>query len=181
MTSQSSAPPTHAPGTYRPREPVRMRLSPTPGTATLDGAWWPQSRHLAFELADLVDHLPAEHGRVHRVLYSRPDWDAQPHLVTVARGSVKTGSFPRDDTHLVMLRMSTRTDLRLLVVPPDHPTGDQAMRLASDPANRWSTTQILAAGAFDDEDDEGGDDTEHWTDEGGSWWPNPEAGPPSFR
>jgi hypothetical protein len=55
------------------------------------------------------------------------------------------------------------------------------MRLAADPENRWSAAQILAAGAFDDEHDEEGDDTEHWTDEGGNWWPNPEAGPPSYR
>ena len=92
------------------------------------------------------------------VLYSRPDWDTQPHRVVVARGPLKAGSFPRDDTHMMMLRMSTRTDLRLLVVPPGHPTGDQAMRLAADPANRWSTTQILAAGAFDDEHGEDGDE-----------------------
>jgi hypothetical protein len=163
---------------------VRLRLSPTPGKSALDGAWWPQSRDLAFELADLVDHLPAEHGRVHRALYSRPDWDTEPHRVAVARGVLRAGSFPRDDTHVMMLRMSTRTDLRLLVVPPGHSTGDQAMRLAADPANRWTAAQILAAGAFDaehGEGGEGGDDTEHWTDNGGSWWQNPEAGPPSFR
>jgi hypothetical protein len=157
---------------------VRLALSPRPGKATLDGAWWPQSRDLACELADLVDHFPAERGRVQRVLYSRPDRDTQPHRVAVARGLMKVGSYPDDDTHLMMLRMSTRTDLRLLVVPPEHPTGGQAMRLGADPTNRWSTAQILAAGAFDDGQDEA---DEHWTDEGGSWWSSPESGPPSFR
>jgi uncharacterized protein DUF5994 len=179
MTSHSTASVAHAPGTRQPRDPVRVALSPRPGKATLDGAWWPQSRDLASELADLVDHFPVERGRVQRVLYSRPDWDTQPHRVVVARGLIKVGSYPQDDTHLMMLRMSTRTDLRLLVVPPEHPTGTQAMRLAADPANRWSATQILAAGAFDD--GHGEDDDEHWTDLGGSWWSNPESGPPSFR
>lgn len=178
MTSHSTASPPRTPDTHGTRGPVRMALSPSPGKATLDGAWWPQSRDLDLELADLVDHFPADRGRVQRVLYSRPDWDTQPHRVVVARGPIKVGSYPHDDTHLMMLRMSTRTDLRLLVVPPGHPTGEQAMRLASDPANRWSTTQILAAGAFDDEH---GDSDEHWTDEGGSWWSSPEYGPPSFR
>lgn len=129
-------------------------------------------------MADLVDHLPAVVGRVHRTLYSRPDWDTQPHRVAVAHGRLKTGSFPDDDTHMIVLRMSTQTDLRLLVVPSDHPHGEQAMAIAADPSNRWSPAQILAAPAFDDQD---GDGADHWTDEGGSWWLRPEAGPPSFR
>lgn len=178
MTSPHPSPTLNDPGTFRPREPLRLRLSPSPGRAALDGGWWPQSRDLDFELADLVDHFPTELGRVERVLYSRPDWDAQPHSVRVARGRLKAGSFPRDDTHMILLRMSTRTDLRLLVVPPDHPVGEQAMSVAADPSNRWSTAHILAAGEFDEGHAE---NVEHWTDEGGSWWQRPEDGPPSFR
>ena len=177
MTSQS-APHLEAPVTRQTRGSLRLRLSASPGQATLDGAWWPRSRDIDVEVADLVNHFPASIGRVYRVLFSRPDWDTRPHTVAVARGRIKTGSFPRDDTHMVMLRMSTVNDLRLLVVPPDHAAGEQAMTLAADPSNRWSAGQILSAGAFDGEDSEQND---HWVDEGGSWWQRPEAGAPSFR
>lgn len=176
MTSHpSTAQIPHSPGTYRPRDLLRLALSPSPGRGALDGGWWPQSRDLEFELADLVDHLPAEVGRVQRVLYARPDWDTQPHTVRVARGLLKAGSFPGDDSHMILLRLWSRTDLRLLVVPPEHAVGDQAMRLAADPGNRWSTAQILAAGAFDQDD---GDGDDHWTDESDSWWRSPAFGSP---
>ena len=112
------------------------------------------------------------------MLYSRPDWDAQPRKVPVAGGHLKTGSFPGDDTHMVVLRMSTGAQLRLLVVPADHPAGDQAMAIAVDPSNRWSAAQILTARAFDQEDSGPGN---HWADDGGAWWSRPEDGPPSFR
>lgn len=177
MTSHSSTLVPGDPGIPKTRVPLRLALSTAPGHATLDGAWWPQSRDLEVELADLVDNFPATAGRIDRVLYSRPDWDSRPHSVSVARGRVKAGSFPGDDTHMLVLRLATRKDLRLLVVPPDHPLAEQAMQVAADPANRWSAAHILAARAFDDV---GNHDGEHWTDDGGSWWPR-EDGPPSFR
>ena len=177
MTSHSTSSLPNASGTYQSREPLRLELSESPGRGELDGGWWPRSRDIDVELADLVEHFPAIIGRVYRALYSRPDWDTQPRSVRVARGRLKTGSFPGDDTHMIVLSTSTQTSLRLLVVPPDHRAGEQAMTLAADPSIRWSTAQILAAGEFDDDDGEGVD---HWTDEGGSWW-RPEAGPPSFR
>ena len=146
MTSHSSSPVPHAPSVDQPREPLRLRLSTSPGQATLDGGWWPQSREIGVEVADLVDHFPTARGRVLRAVYSRPDWDAQPHSVPVGRGRLKIGSFPGDDTHMIVLRLWSRTDLRLLVVPPDHPKGEQAMTVAADPSNLWSTAQILTEG-----------------------------------
>jgi hypothetical protein len=160
-----------------PRRPVRLRLSESPGRAVLDGGWWPQTRDIGVELADLVDHFPVHLGRVHRALYSSPDWNTRPRSVPTARGRVKTGSFPRDDTHLVVLRMSTRTSLRLLVVPPEHPAGALAMGIAADPTNRWSAAQIVAAGPFTDEDAE---TTDQWNDDGGNWWLQGSRAP-SFR
>ena len=177
MTSQSTSLIPNLLGTNQPRQPLRLRLSGSPGRATLDGGWWPQSRDTEVELADLIDRFPALAGRVDRVLYSRPDWDGRPRSVRVARGRVKTGSFPRDDTHMLVLSMSTRTQLRLLVVPHDQSMGERAMALASDPSNRSSAAEILAACASDVEVGEGRD---HWTDDGGSWWRD-DDGPPSFR
>lgn len=177
MTSHSTSlsPPVDDPA--GPRRPVRLQLSEAPGRAALDGGWWPQTRNIGVELADLVDHFPLALGRVYRVLYSSPDWDTRRRTVPTARGRIKTGSFPRDDTHLVVLRMSTRTSLRLLVVPPDHSAGDLAMGMAADPANRWSAAQILAAGPSTDEDAETSD---QWNDDGGNWWPRGSRAP-SFR
>ena len=164
--------------THPPRAPLRLILSTSPGQALLDGGWWPQSRDLDLELADLVVHLPVAAGRVQRALCSPADWDTVPDCVRVEGGRLMTQPGRGEEHHLLELHMSTRIDLRLLVVPPDHPVGEQAMSIAADPSNRWSTTQILAAGAFDPEVSE---DHEHWHDDGGSWWLRPETGPPSFR
>jgi uncharacterized protein DUF5994 len=177
MTSHSTLP-LATPVVPQSYEPLRLQLSESPGRATLDGGWWPRSRDIDIEVADLVDHFPADRGQVYRVLYSRPDWDTQPHSVPVARGRLKVGSFPGDDSHMIVLRMSTRQDLRLLVVPFDHPVGKQAMTVAAGAGNRRSSAQILDQGAFDGEPGEADD---HWTDEGGSWWQRPEDGPPSSR
>jgi hypothetical protein len=95
-----------------------------PGRDHLDGGWWPQSRDLAVELADLADNFPAELGRIVRAVYSPPDWDPAPRRIPVRDGYVKVGSFPRDDTHLIHVKTSNRKVLRVLVVPPGS-TDDQ--------------------------------------------------------
>lgn len=175
MTSQTS-PVADDPGSSTLRHPLRLQLFEPPDRAALDGAWWPQSRDINIELADLVDRFPAAIGRVDRALYCRPDWDTQPRNVRVARGTLKTGSFPRDDTHLMILSMSTHTRLNLLVVPPDHHMGQQAMAIAADPWNRLSAAEILASGSGKGDAAEGDG---IWTDDGGNWWGV--GGPPSFR
>ncbi len=177
MTSHDTSSVPTVPESSPARQPLRLQLSGSPGRGTLDGGWWPRSRDLDVELADLVDRLPAVVGRVDRARYSPPDWDTHPHSVRVARGRLKTGSFPSDDTHMMVLSMSTRTQLRLLVVPPDQPRGEQAMTIAADPSNRWPAAVILAPGTVEGEGAVGAD---HWTDDGGSWWRH-EDGPPSFR
>lgn len=134
--------PQHAPTT---RVPLRLALADSPGRDTLDGGWWPQSRLLAVELADLVTHFPATAGRIVRVLCSPPDWDDAPRRVPVPGGSVKVGSFPRDDTHLVLLRTADRTTLRLLVVPPglSEADGQEAVLAASSTGNRHDAGSLL--------------------------------------
>ena len=176
MTSQTS-PVSDDPGSSTPRHSLRLQLSRSPGRATLDGGWWPQSRDIDIELADLVDRFPAAIGRVTRALYSRPDWETQPRSVHVARGRLKTGSFPQDDTHMMILSMSTPTQIRLLVVPPEHPAGQQAMAMAADPWNRSSAAEILASSAFEGD---GVEDDGIWADRGDNWWGD-DGGPPSFR
>lgn len=163
--------------------PLRLRLTPEgrrgrPGPH-LDGAWWPHGRDLAVELADLVDHYPTEAGRVARALVSRPDWDdaaAPPHRVRVARGWLKVGSFPGDDTHDLLLTLLGGRLVRLLVVPPslDPDQAEEALLAASTRDNRHGAADVLRVVA------DGSDQVvEQWDDDGGSYWSGSTA--PSHR
>ena len=129
------------------RVPLRLRLADAPGPRKLDGGWWPQSRDLATELADLVDHVPAP-LRVSRAVFSPPDWDDHPRRVPVDGRYVKVGSFPHDDTHLLLLTLSDATVLRLLVVPPtqDETQAEEALRQSSDAdAPSRTASEVLTA------------------------------------
>lgn len=114
---------------------------PAPET---DGAWWPRSRTLATELPAFIAAWPAERGRIQRILYSAPDWDDHPHSVDVPGRRVKTGTFPRDDTHVLTVSMADRTDHLIRVIAPG--TSEAAARRAldgtapapvGDPIPRW--------------------------------------------
>lgn len=133
------------PGSTRHRGPLRLRLTEEHHRHRLDGAWWPQSRSLAIEVADLVDHFPAGRGRIARVLISPPDWDAGPRRIPVAGGYVKVGSFPRDDTHLIQLKTLGGAVLFVLVVPPhfDRVQGWRAMHAAEHSREVRSGTALL--------------------------------------
>jgi hypothetical protein len=104
------------------RTDLRLRLDDNPPAAGPDGTWWPRSRLLSVELADLVDHFPADVGRISRLLFSRPDWDDAldedgrgVRKIMAERGPVKVGSFPDDDTHLVIAAMANGDRLHLVV------------------------------------------------------------------
>lgn len=84
-----------------------------------DGAWWPRTRRLGDELADLFALWPPDAGRISRVLYSPPDWDDHPHSVPVPDRWVKTGCFPQDDTHQLTLTMREGGRLSITVIPSD--------------------------------------------------------------
>ncbi|GAA1909581.1 hypothetical protein GCM10009737_08600 [Nocardioides lentus] len=150
-TSSSSTGADTAPGSSA-RGPLRLALrAPARGTP-LDGAWHPRSRDLAVEVADLVDHFPVSAGRVGRLLFSRPDWDSEPgerslRRITAARGAVKVGSFPRDDTHLMIVKLSPDHALRLLVVPSelDEDTARRIMDRAVADDNTLGADELLAA------------------------------------
>ncbi|MGH3507756.1 MAG: DUF5994 family protein [Nocardioidaceae bacterium] len=160
------------------RGPLRLRMAEHPGRDHLDGGWWPRSRDLVAELADLVEHFPTRWGRIVRALISPRDWDHAPRRLPVVGGYVKVGSFPRDDTHLIRLMTSERTALGVLVVPPGFTDeqGDEALLAAATPGNAHAATDLL------DEvtDHPDVDPMDHWTDDGESWWgPHPVA--PSLR
>lgn len=132
------------------RVPLRIRISPRAGRDRLDGAWWPQSRDLGVELADLVEHFPPASGRITRAIYSPPDWDTTPERqLAVAGGNVKVGSFPRDDTHVIRLKTADRTILYLLVVPPGTPEApaQAALLAAAAQGNPAGAEHLLAEAA----------------------------------
>jgi len=147
--------------------PLRLRLSPSIGQGVLDGAWWPFSRDLTAEALDLVDHFPASFDRIRRVVYSTPDWDVAPPRIKAAEVFVSLASFPRDDTHRVLLISVARSGvLQLLVVPPewDDRAARHAMRIAAMPSNVKSAATILSE--FEDQDRAGL--LAHWDDDGGT-------------
>ena len=120
-------------------------MAARPGRGRLDGGWWPQSRDLAVELADLVDHFPPDLGRIVRAIYSLPDWDPAPRRIPVASGHVEVGSLPRDDTHVVLLKTAHHAELRVLVVPPGMSSdqGDEALLAAATPGYEHSADCLL--------------------------------------
>ena len=152
--------------TVRPSTTLRLRLAADPLSGYLDGAWWPHSRDPEVELADLVDHFPTKGGHIRRVVYSRPDWLTQPRKIPVSRGRLKTGSFPHDDTHVVLLSLSTGVELKLLVVPPDTAarSAQRVMAQAAAPGNRRSGPELLSKARSDPNTDAVG----HWFDDGGA-------------
>lgn len=162
----------------RDRQPLRLRMSEHPGRDRLDGGWWPQSRDLAVELPDLVANFPPELGRIMRAVYSPPDWDSHERRVPLARGNLKVGSFPHDNTHLIEVQLRNRDRLRLLVVPPamSEAQGTEALLAASTAGNSHTPAELLSTVADQPDVDPDG----HWHDEGGSWW-EAGAGPPSHR
>ena len=126
------------------RAPLRLTLAASPSRGNLAGAWWPQSRDLALELADLVDGFPTERGRVMRALFSRPDWDATLRRITTRRGIMKVGSFPADDTHMMILSMSTQpARLYLLVVPSETDEGTARALMAAAPSTDTHSVAAL--------------------------------------
>jgi Family of unknown function (DUF5994) len=166
--------PTNSPD----RVPLRLRLAEHPGRDQLDGGWWPQSRDLVVEFADLVDHFPPRFGRVIRGLYSPPDWEPAPRRVPVSGRYVKVGSFPRDDTHLITLTTSYGNVLQVLVVPPglSADQGAEALLASATPGN--ASTAVALLDTVTELPDV--DRADQWSDGGGSWWdPHPTA--PSVR
>lgn len=152
------------------RVDLRIRLDNSFSSGPVDGAWWPQSRDLQVEAADLIDHFPHRVGRISRLLFSRPDWDSvagapSVHKIRAARGMVKVGSFPSDNTHLVVLSMATGDRLRLLVVPHDTAPerAERIMAQAADDRNTDSPVRLLGL----DGPDQSQIGQQVWDDDGG--------------
>ena len=153
--------------TPRSRTPLRLRMSAHPGRGTLDGGWWPQSRDLTIELTDLAAHFPLASGRIVRALFSPPDWDSAPRRLHVGQGQVKVGSFPHDDTHVILLTTADHTTLRLLVVPPDMSDDQGAEALLAAGTEHYAHSAGCLLDTVSEHPDV--DPAQHWTHEGDAW------------
>jgi len=124
---------------------LRLTMGETPGQDRLDGGWWPRSRDLASEFADLVDNFPDQYGRVVRAVYSPPDWDDAPRRVAVRGGNVKVGKFPKDDTHVIYLTTSDRAVYCILVIPSsyDEAQGSEALLASATRGNHHLAGDLL--------------------------------------
>ena len=118
-----------------------------------DAVWWPENRSLSDQLPQLVSLWPVRAGHIARVLYSPPDWDDHPRQVDVGDRIMKTGCFPRDDTHLVTLTLANGERRTVCIVPSDAAVRDARAML----------------------DAVAGDDHSDWDSEGGHLDGHPEA------
>lgn len=109
---------------------VRLAVRLADAPLTFDGAWWPRSRSLTTELAELFGAWPVGAGHISRVFVAPSDWDDPPATVTIPgrRGAVKIGRLPagtRDQLVLIMLDGQRRS----IVVLPSSSTDVVAARL----------------------------------------------------
>lgn len=158
------------------RVPTRLRIGEHLGEDELDAGWWPQSRHLATEVADLVEHLPRDFARIVRVGVYSADWDEHPRLLSTAPGSLSV--FTHGESHMIHLVTSDGTTLYILVVPPglsaDH--GETALLAAATSGNSQRVASLLDAVA----DRPDVDPADLWCDGEVSWWA-PDPQPPSYQ
>lgn len=136
--------------------PTGFELRPTPDRELPDGAWWPQTRILTDELGELFALWPSSAGRIIRVLYSPPDWDDRPRSVPVGGRRVKTGCFPRDDTHLITLTTRDGARRSLTVIAPDAAEQTATAVLAGVSGKATVPESSTATGDHPEWDDDGG-------------------------
>ena len=139
MTSTEHDEPT------KTRVPLRLRLSDPDRPHPLDGGWWPQTRDLGVELAELVNQFPAERARIVKATYSPPDWDETPKRVTTARGYIETMPFRQEFSPVLIVTTSERHKLCLLVIPPELSAadGEAALEAAVTPYFASSPSELL--------------------------------------
>jgi len=118
-----------------------------------DGVWWPQSRDLRVEVADLVDNFPDPAAGITRVLLARSDWvnasDGRPvRQVRSRHGEVNVGFLARGGARTTVLLLGTGQRLRLRVIASsaDPRLAGGLLRDAGEPRRVPATPAQSAAG-----------------------------------
>jgi hypothetical protein len=75
-------------------QPARLVLTSTPGSAVLDGVWWPRtwSLHREVPFLDVAVH-DATHARIGRLSYTVGSWDEDATRIWTPLGVVTVGWF----------------------------------------------------------------------------------------
>ncbi|MBP2471554.1 hypothetical protein JOF53_000426 [Crossiella equi] len=141
-----SAAPEPTPPPYRPE----LRLAMKPGTADrglVDGGWWPWTTEPVAEFPALVMALSSWVGPARQVGY-RPDaWGLAEPRLTVEDWVVRLVGSPFLPAGTVTLTGPNLKRVRLVVVPPDTPSGlaRAVLRSAAGKHTTASAEDILAA------------------------------------
>jgi hypothetical protein len=122
-----------------------------PGSAPLDGGWWPRSADPAAELPGLILALDRLHGRVTRVMLGAAAWDAsRPRRLRMGDTGnrvVRLGWFASMPAGLLTAISVSGQRTDLVTIPPR--TSEQAaataMEQAAQAGNREHAPAILAA------------------------------------
>lgn len=169
------------------RVALRLNLAgATPGRGPLCGAWWPRSRDLETEAAELIDNFPAMHGRIEHLEYSAPHWGVPDRKIDTAHANIEAEASRRDDAHIIVLTMSTGRTVRLLVLPAGMAETDARLIMNRDVSDPYQADTVTSADALvtSSEDrpsaaPERASD-ERWVDYGDEFWCT-EPVPPSER
>ncbi len=132
MSATTSHPPLGAVPFRAPTARLALRpVSPSPGHAELDGAWWPRSRDLTRELCALADVLDPLWGRVTHITVNPRHWPTLPRKIFVNGHVVKVGFFTSEQgPHRILLLSYTAGRWDLLVIPPETSASSAARLMA---------------------------------------------------
>lgn len=99
----------------------------------VDGAWWPRTRELTRELAELADVLDPLWGRITHVAVNPRHWPAvRRGTLVVNEHEVTVDWFASHlNPHRILLRSYTAGHWDLLVVPPQTPAAAAARLMAA--------------------------------------------------
>lgn len=125
---------------------LRLRLKPkAPITGFVDGAWWPRTRDLPAELAELLGVLAVRLGPVERVAYHLGEWDPPSRTIIIGGSPVRLAGYRAQHPGTVDV-LAARHRLTLLVVPPETapPVAHRALRAAAQPGNAEPIADLLA-------------------------------------
>lgn len=128
------------------RHRLRLRLKPkAPTTGFVDGAWWPRTRNLSAELAELLGVLAVRLGQVERVSYHLGEWETSSRKSIIGGCLVRLAGYRAQHPGTLDVQ-AARHRITLLVVPPETapPVAHRILRAAAQRGNAEPIAVLLA-------------------------------------